>query len=257
MSLIKCQECGREISDKSNACIHCGFPLAIENKEDIHRIIELFDEYATSGHLNGKVSNIYSAIVSEINIIKSENNEVDSNDIIAQDIIDGLCKIPSRVSWIDVKLFCELIKFSTLSNDAIDYFTNQLHSVISIKRYNDDGSGGYSYITPFFYAEYMILQYGSEHNKAKLMTILKEPYLGKQTGYELVVSMYRQHGDGNSMQQIATVQSRMENIKCPICSSKKVKKISAINRVASVATFGLASSKIGKQYQCNNCNHKW
>ncbi|MBR4003151.1 MAG: ribosomal protein L7/L12 [Clostridia bacterium] len=27
MALIKCPECGKEISDKSPACIHCGFPL--------------------------------------------------------------------------------------------------------------------------------------------------------------------------------------------------------------------------------------
>ena len=28
MALIKCPECGKEISDKASACIHCGFPLA-------------------------------------------------------------------------------------------------------------------------------------------------------------------------------------------------------------------------------------
>lgn len=27
MALIKCPECGKEISDKSKACVHCGFPL--------------------------------------------------------------------------------------------------------------------------------------------------------------------------------------------------------------------------------------
>ena len=28
MALIKCPECGREISDRAKACIHCGFPLS-------------------------------------------------------------------------------------------------------------------------------------------------------------------------------------------------------------------------------------
>ncbi len=27
MALIKCPECGREVSDKAQACIHCGCPL--------------------------------------------------------------------------------------------------------------------------------------------------------------------------------------------------------------------------------------
>lgn len=30
--LIKCPECGKEVSDKAPACIHCGFPL-----NDIHK----------------------------------------------------------------------------------------------------------------------------------------------------------------------------------------------------------------------------
>lgn len=28
MALIKCPECGKEVSDKATACIHCGFPLS-------------------------------------------------------------------------------------------------------------------------------------------------------------------------------------------------------------------------------------
>lgn len=27
MALIRCPECGKEISDRAPACIHCGFPL--------------------------------------------------------------------------------------------------------------------------------------------------------------------------------------------------------------------------------------
>ena len=37
MALIKCPECGKEISDKSEKCIHCGFP--IRNTPYIQEII--------------------------------------------------------------------------------------------------------------------------------------------------------------------------------------------------------------------------
>ena len=37
MALIKCPECGKEISDKSEKCIHCGFPL-VKEKNTICRI---------------------------------------------------------------------------------------------------------------------------------------------------------------------------------------------------------------------------
>lgn len=30
MSLIKCPECGKEISDKATVCIHCGYPIKEE-----------------------------------------------------------------------------------------------------------------------------------------------------------------------------------------------------------------------------------
>ena len=33
MSLIKCPECGKEVSDKAPACIHCGYPL--QNQQPI------------------------------------------------------------------------------------------------------------------------------------------------------------------------------------------------------------------------------
>ena len=44
---------------------------------------------------------------------------------------------------------------------------------------------------------------------------------------------------------------------CPMCGSKNTNRISTLNRAVSVGTLGLASSKIGKQYECKNCKHKW
>lgn len=38
MALIKCPECGREVSNKASLCIHCGFPLAESTNEDAYDI---------------------------------------------------------------------------------------------------------------------------------------------------------------------------------------------------------------------------
>lgn len=43
MALIVCPECGKEISDKSEVCIHCGYPL-INTKCNINGIIYDFKE---------------------------------------------------------------------------------------------------------------------------------------------------------------------------------------------------------------------
>lgn len=85
MALIKCPECGRDISDRAVACIHCGFPLnegqqpqplqqttvdtqAIAQEADRLRLekkyleaIELYKKAATLGHAHSQLwlSNIY------------------------------------------------------------------------------------------------------------------------------------------------------------------------------------------------------
>lgn len=57
--------------------------------------------------------------------------------------------------------------------------------------------------------------------------------------------------------QVYAAKNAAKHPKCPICGSTNTERISTLNRTVSVATVGLASSKIGKQYQCKNCKHKW
>ena len=44
---------------------------------------------------------------------------------------------------------------------------------------------------------------------------------------------------------------------CPMCGSQNTQHISTLSRTASVTAVGLASSKIGKQFECKNCKYKW
>lgn len=45
--------------------------------------------------------------------------------------------------------------------------------------------------------------------------------------------------------------------KCPTCSSTNIRKMSGIERGASIATFGLFSKKINKTFKCNGCGYTW
>lgn len=45
--------------------------------------------------------------------------------------------------------------------------------------------------------------------------------------------------------------------RCPVCGSELIKRISVANRAISVGFFGLASSKVGKQYECQVCKHPY
>lgn len=42
-------------------------------------------------------------------------------------------------------------------------------------------------------------------------------------------------------------------VTCPYCKSTNTKKISGSSRWFSTGVFGLASSKVGKQWHCNSC----
>lgn len=57
--------------------------------------------------------------------------------------------------------------------------------------------------------------------------------------------------------QAYAAKNASKHPKCPICGSTNTERISTLNRTVSVAAVGLASSKIGKQYQCKRCKHKW
>ena len=44
---------------------------------------------------------------------------------------------------------------------------------------------------------------------------------------------------------------------CPMCGSHYVKNISMTKKGVGVATVGLASKTIGKNYKCTSCNYMW
>ena len=47
--------------------------------------------------------------------------------------------------------------------------------------------------------------------------------------------------------------------RCPTCGCTNIKKLDSLDRGLSVFAWGLASSKIGKQFECLNpkCKYKW
>lgn len=58
MALIKCPECGKEISDASTACIHCGYPIS--KNPDVQKKVKSNIE---SNGLQGATSGIKKQVV--------------------------------------------------------------------------------------------------------------------------------------------------------------------------------------------------
>lgn len=57
--------------------------------------------------------------------------------------------------------------------------------------------------------------------------------------------------------QIKAAEESSSVPKCPTCNSINVQKIGGLERVGSVAIFGLFSKKINKSFKCGNCGHTW
>lgn len=185
MALIKCPECGKEVSDKAQACIHCGYPLSNDIKK-VHNTIEA----KPSTKENEKIINSLDK-----EILYSPSEEKNPGCLITLMICVVIIVIAS--------IFC-------------------------IKVYD-----GISAVFTILIFAFSILFIGySIHTW--LTTDPKE---------------IKENWDNDKYNNYMFT--------CPMCGSKKVKKIGTINRAASIATVGLASSKIGKQYECDNCQHKW
>lgn len=58
--------------------------------------------------------------------------------------------------------------------------------------------------------------------------------------------------------QIEESSKKVDNTpKCPHCQSTNIKKISGLNRGASIAMLGIFSKKINKSYKCKHCGCTW
>ena len=55
----------------------------------------------------------------------------------------------------------------------------------------------------------------------------------------------------------AILEEKSRVQKCPTCGSTNIRKMSGIERGASIAAFGIFSKKINKTFKCGNCGYTW
>lgn len=90
MALIKCPECGKEISDKAEQCIHCGYPISKIREQEEQMQICKFNDTNTD--------------ISEIIEYLCPNNENLKNPVVAMDILINKYDF----NWTSVNEFIDL-----------------------------------------------------------------------------------------------------------------------------------------------------
>ena len=106
MALIKCRECGREISDQSSQCIHCGCPVnngvqvgsnsvlnTIENNNVINTGVSNIENNnmnnnvvntMVNSNLNNEVNTVNSNL--DINVVNKDSNNIMNNNVVMNSV---------------------------------------------------------------------------------------------------------------------------------------------------------------------------
>ena len=106
MALIKCPECGKDISDKSSTCIHCGYPLDSEktlskfSNDKLYKVILLKFEPNNKVKIIQKLRDVFGIALGEARVYTET-----TPCVIAMNVDGGRCeKIQSELESVGAHL---------------------------------------------------------------------------------------------------------------------------------------------------------
>lgn len=110
--------------------------------------------------------------------------------------------------------------------------------------------GGQMFDTGITFNEYLIISKISQDvSLLQAMIDLKQKDIIE---YNLKLNQFKLQ-----VEQQSSSSNNTNVLKCPTCSSTRVKKISTTSKVAGAAMFGLFSKTARSQFKCEQCGYKW
>lgn len=273
MALINCPECGKQISDKALTCIHCGFPLDIIVKDDLIELIEQIDEeeeYKNKSLDELNKFSIYAfgldnvllecekcARIDEYNVENVFSEISEEECILSEDISCSNCgNSVKRGEKIYPKQIHQIMENSTEMSYKSFNSNNEVDKNEIKEKKNDSGNGCLLYlifvIVVIIGGIWFLVDSFDGFHFGVIFAYIIAVLVCSSLLYVLFTTDSKEFKENTNRQKYNDYKYT-----CPMCGSKKVKRISNMNRATSVATMGLASSKIGKQYECDDCKHKW
>lgn len=236
MALINCPECGREkVSDSAESCPDCGYGIKAHFEK-----IRLEEEIKKKKNAQERM---------RITTDKAKQRADDE----AKRAYDKCVKAIPKPNKPKISLLGLLIGGLICLIGSCQLRTDEWDREYSIRHSNGD---------PIFYGwVFLIIGIAVLCFVIYLFIKQKERYNLAETdlsAYQNMVMKERVEQAENMKRQAEAERIRLANApKCPMCNSTNIEKISTASRAISVATVGLASGKIGKQYKCKNCKHMW
>lgn len=267
MALINCPECGKEISDRAPACIHCGFPLSLVNKNDTIandmvtvKTVEPTNETAIHNKNDSTTENRYSLELidygsKKVQVATTLKNNLKMKDVEALQLVASApCYLfREKQEHIVAPIIKKLDTLPVEYNLFMDGKLKRHKTKVEIEKPED------LVVSSTFYTKKikcpncsalieetsrMCPECGYDGISSYLLQLERE----KQAK---VIDYTHDYGPINQNQSSENVP------KCPTCCSTKIKKISGLSKAGSVAMWGIFSRKVYKQWHCNNCGSEW
>lgn len=229
MALIKCPECGKQVSDTAPTCPNCGLNFRLKEQIDEidAKLNRDFEQYVASLKPPTMISSL-----SELNECRKESSQ--RRVAIPLGVGIGIFGLILAFFAMDIKygftiyhLFIICISLATLwfSYYLYNLERNTLKEKQKQIQYEIDNFNKVK--------ESRIKSYAS------ILNIRRKNMINNLTGYN----------NSNNNQNIPH---------CPTCGSTNIRKISGVSKAGSVAVWGvLAVGKVSKQWHCNNCGSEW
>ncbi len=269
MALIKCPECGKEVSDKASACINCGFPLSDIKQENIE--LEAKNEVVYYDLLEARIKTVF-----ENGLEDGAEGICNENSIEYKYRVENGCiyidRRPGVVSKMEIDgdfLLTENGKYN--GNIPEESKFNASCSKESFMggmdrlTFKDDGT--YSATSPLgndggnYIRKGQILAKcgsGTGNTPSGFLIHNGEYYIGskiKEERVEELKELFSQFGVSQTPVYSAPIyKPATPTVKCPYCQSSNTKKISSTAKAVNVALFGIFGNKRKYQWHCNNCN---
>ncbi len=233
MALINCPECGKEVSDTANVCIHCGYGI----KDYFIRIKQQEEAERKKIELENKKEELRKKIEERLKTIQMPPKPRMPKSLYVGLICVCLGLIlPSFVyRAIDRSGYGYMINISPLY--FIILFLLGVYLVIR---------GVYRYLREKF-------EYNSIKSNFKAY---QQKVISKEFGNELAKLKQNTSTTQNvKMQNKPQPQQTQQSNKpqCPYCHSYNIVRVTNVDKAVNTAVFGILGQKRKYQWHCNNC----
>lgn len=227
MALVSCPECKKEVSDSAKSCPNCGFGIDAYFKkiqcdnEEAERRIEIEQDKKNA----------------EENMRKLEKERLNNIKMPPKPSSGILASLIIVLMWIIVFL----LAIVWANHPADDSGFSSMLLIIALFSLS---------IFPAMITGFIVYVRKSMEEDYDLAISDFEAYKKKKIKSQDDAKEHQQREISNRINELA-------RNKCPHCGSFETKPITTLNRAVSVGAVGLASSKIGKTWECKKCGYKW